>query len=213
MRSWTLFAVLGLAAGLAGPARAQDSRAASPQPVVVIETTLGEVAVELDPARAPVTVENFLRYVRAGFYDGTIFHRVIDNFLVQGGGYTQDMKQKQALFPDIRLESRNGQKNRRGTIAMARSRAPDSANCQFFINLVDNPSLDFHPTTNPLGYAVFGRVVSGWETLDRIRRAKTVSSSADLQADGNPAQTMPASPVVIRTVRLRDANRAPGGGR
>jgi peptidyl-prolyl cis-trans isomerase A (cyclophilin A) len=213
MRSLIVVAVLGFAASLAGQARAQESGPGGPQPVVVIETTLGEITVELDPAHAPITVENFLRYVRAGFYDGTIFHRVIDNFLVQGGGYTQDVKQKQALFPDIKLESRNGQKNRRGTIAMARSRAPDSANSQFFINLVDNPSLDYHPTTNPFGYAVFGHVVSGWETLDRIRQVKTVSSSADLQADGNPAQTMPASPVVIRTVRLRDANRGSDGGR
>jgi peptidyl-prolyl cis-trans isomerase A (cyclophilin A) len=208
-----VLAVLGVAAGLAGPACAQDSGAAGAPPVVVIETTLGEISVELDPVHAPLTVENFLRYVRAGFYDGTIFHRVIDNFLVQGGGYTQDLKQKQALFPDIKLESRNGQKNRRGTIAMARSRAPDSANCQFFINLVDNPSLDYHPTTNPLGYAVFGHVVSGWETVDRIRQVKTVPSTADVQADGNPAQTLPASPVAIRSVRLRDAVRAPDGGR
>ena len=211
MRSWIIVAVFTLAASLPGRARSQEAGSAAPPPVVVIETTLGPITVELDPVRAPNTVENFLRYVRAAFYDGVIFHRVIDNFLVQGGGYLPEMKQKQPLYPDIKLESRNGQKNRRGTIAMARSRAPDSANCQFFFNLVDNPSLDYHPTTNPLGYAVFGRVVSGWETLDKIRSVKTIPSAADLQADGSPATTLPASPVVIRSIRLRDAGGAPGG--
>ncbi len=209
----TVVAVLALVMGLAGPAPAQEATSAETSPVVVIETTLGSLTVELDPTRAPITVENFLRYVRAGFYDGTIFHRVIDNFLVQGGGYLAEMKQKQPLYPDIKLESRNGLKNRRGTIAMARSRAPDSANCQFFINLVDNPSLDYHPTTNPLGYAVFGHVLTGWETLDKIRSVKTIASSVDLQADGSPAQTLPAGPVVIRTVRLRETTAAPGDDR
>jgi cyclophilin family peptidyl-prolyl cis-trans isomerase len=213
MRSWIIVAVLTLAAGLPGRAQSQERGSAASRPVVVIETTLGPIAVELDPVHAPITVENFLRYVRAGFYDGVIFHRVIDNFLVQGGGYLPEMKQKQPLYPDIKLESRNGQKNRRGTIAMARSRAPDSANSQFFFNLVDNPSLDYHPTTNPLGYAVFGRVASGWETLDKIRSVKTIASTADLQADGSPATTLPASPVVIRSIRLRDAGGATDGTR
>jgi peptidyl-prolyl cis-trans isomerase A (cyclophilin A) len=213
MRSWIIVAVLTLAAGLPGLARSQEADSAASPPIVVIETNLGSITVELDPVHAPITTENFLRYVRAGFYDGVIFHRVIDNFLVQGGGYLPEMKQKQPLYPDIKLESRNGQRNRRGTIAMARSRAPDSANCQFFINLVDNPSLDYHPTTNPVGYAVFGRVVSGWETLDKIRSVKTIPSTADLQADGSPATTLPASPVVIRSIRLRDAGHATDGGR
>ncbi len=213
MRSWIIVAVLTLAVGLPGLAQSQEAGSAASSPVVVIETTSGPITVELDPVHAPITVENFLRYVRAAFYDGVIFHRVIDNFLVQGGGYLPEMKQKQPLYPDIKLESRNGQKNRRGTIAMARSRAPDSANCQFFFNLVDNPSLDYHPTTNPLGYTVFGRVVSGWETLDKIRSVKTIPSTADLQADGSPATTLPASPVVIRSIRLRDAGAAPEGVR
>lgn len=213
MRSWVIVAVLTLAAGLSGRAQAQEPGSAASPPVVVMETTLGSITVELDPAHAPVTVENFLRYVRAAFYDGVVFHRVIDNFLIQGGGYLPEMKQKQPLYPDIKLESRNGQKNRRGTIAMARSRAPDSANCQFFFNLVDNPSLDFHPTTNPLGYAVFGRVLSGWETLDKIRSVKTIPSTADLQADGSPATTLPVNPVVIRSIRLRDAGGASDAGR
>jgi peptidyl-prolyl cis-trans isomerase A (cyclophilin A) len=208
MRSWIIVAVLMLVAGLPGRAQSQDAASAASPPVAVIETTLGTITMELDPVHAPITVENFLRYVRAGFYDGVIFHRVIDNFLIQGGGYLPEMKQKQPLYPDIKLESRNGLKNRRGTIAMARSRAPDSANSQFFFNLVDNPSLDYHPMTNPLGYAVFGRVLSGWETLDKIRSVKTIPSTADLQADGSPATTLPASSVVIRSIRLRDAGGA-----
>jgi cyclophilin family peptidyl-prolyl cis-trans isomerase len=210
MRSWIIVAVLTLAAGLPGQAGSQEAGSAASPPVVVIETTLGPITVELDPVHAPITVENFLRYVRAAFYDGTIFHRVIDNFLVQGGGYLPEMKQKQPLYPDIKLESRNGLKNRRGTIAMARSRDPNTANCQFFLNLVDNPSSDYHPTTNPIGYAVFGRVVSGWETLDKIRSVKTIPSGADPQADGSPATTLPASPVVIRSIRLRDAGSPTG---
>jgi cyclophilin family peptidyl-prolyl cis-trans isomerase len=208
-----IVALLALAGGLPGAVSAQDAAADQAVPVVVIETSAGEITVELDPAHAPVTVENFLRYVRAGFYDGTILHRVIDNFLVQGGGYTPDLRQKQPLYADIKLESRNGLKNRRGTIAMARSRGPDSANSQFFINLVDNPSLDYSQTTNPLGYAVFGRVTSGWDALDRIRQAKTVPSSADLQADGNPAQTLPATPILVRSVRLKGGTGAGEGGR
>jgi peptidyl-prolyl cis-trans isomerase A (cyclophilin A) len=210
MRSWISLALLALTVGMPGPAHCQEAGAVAAPPVVTIETTLGSITVELDSEHAPLTVANFLRYVRAGFYDGTVFHRVIDNFLIQGGGYTQNMKQKQPLFPDIKLESRSGQKNRRGTIAIARSRAPDSANCQFFINLVDNPSLDYHPTTNPLGYAVFGHVTAGWDTIDKIRSVKTIASTADLLADGTPAVSQPATPVVIRSVRLV-GSAAPAG--
>ena len=173
--------------------------------VAVIETSLGEIRVELDSEKAPVTVANFLKYVRAGFYDGTIFHRVIDNFMIQGGGFTREMDQKTPLYPAIALEARNGLKNQRGTLAMARSRAPDSATCQFFINLVDNPFLDYNATTNPAGYAVFGRVLAGWETLDRIRQVKVIANPADLQGDGTPALSLPATAVVIRAIRLEGA--------
>jgi cyclophilin family peptidyl-prolyl cis-trans isomerase len=176
----------------------------APPPVVIIETNLGEIRIELDPEGAPITVDNFLKYVRAGFYDGTIFHRVIDNFMVQGGAYTRDLKQKTPLFPAIPLEARNGLRNRRGAVAMARSRAPDSATSQFFINLVDNPFLDYNPTTNPAGYAVFGHVVSGWETLDQIRQVKVVSNPTDLQPDGSPANSLPVSPVTVRSIRLAE---------
>jgi len=182
-------------------------------PVVRIETSLGAFQVVLDPERAPLTAANFLRYVRAGFYDGTTFHRVIDNFMIQGGGYTRDMRQKTPLYPAIPLESRNGLKNQRGTIAMARSRAPESATSQFYINLVDNPFLDYNPTTNPAGYAVFGRVTEGWDTIEKIRRVKVVESSADIQADGTRAVSLPATPVVIRSIRVESDGGAPDGGR
>lgn len=172
--------------------------------MVRIETSMGEIEVELDSERAPRTVENFLRYVRASFYDGTVFHRVIDGFMVQGGGYTPDLRLKTPLYPPIPLESRGGLKNRRGTIAMARGRAPDSATCQFYINLVDNPFLDYNETTNPAGHAVFGRVLAGWEALDRIRQVPVVENPADLQPDGTRALSRPVSPVVIRAVRLVD---------
>ena len=211
MRAAAVIVLIGLAMGWSfEPGVAADA----PHPAVVIETSLGDITVELNAERAPITVDNFLKYLRAGFYDGTIFHRVIDNFMVQGGGYSRDMDQKTALYPAIPLEARNGLKNQRGTIAMARSRAPDSATCQFFINLVDNPFLDYNATTNPAGYAVFGRVVSGWETLDRIRQVKVISNPADLQPDGSPALSLPATPVAIRTIRLTgDEASAPRHGR
>jgi cyclophilin family peptidyl-prolyl cis-trans isomerase len=193
------------------PARGQT--AATVRPTVVIETSLGDITVELDPEKAPITVDNFLKYVRAGFYDGTIFHRVIDGFMAQGGGYTREMDQKTPLYPAIPLEARNGLKNQRGTVAMARSRAPDSATCQFFVNLVDNPFLDYNPTTNPAGYAVFGRVVSGWETLDRLGKVKVGPNPADIQPDGTQALSLPVTPVTIRTIRRVGAAEPAGRSR
>ena len=138
-----------------------------------IETSMGTITVELDDERAPATVENFVKYAADGFYDGTIFHRVIDGFMVQGGGFTRDMNQKDTRGP-IRIESMNGLKNLRGTIAMARTMVPDSATSQFFINLVDNGFLDFTaPTQSGYGYAVFGKVTDGMEVVDRIAKVRT----------------------------------------
>ena len=138
-----------------------------------IETSKGTITLELDAARAPETVRNFAAYAAAGFYDGTVFHRVIDGFMIQGGGFTKDMNQKPAGAP-IRNEAMNGLKNLRGTIAMARTMVVDSATSQFFINLVDNPFLDFTaPTPQGFGYAVFGRVTDGIEVVDAIGKAKT----------------------------------------
>ena len=159
-----------------------------------IETSMGTITVELDDERAPATVENFVKYAADGFYDGTIFHRVIDGFMVQGGGFTRDMNQKDTRGP-IRIESMNGLKNLRGTIAMARTMVPDSATSQFFINLVDNGFLDFTaPTQSGYGYAVFGKVTDGMEVVDRIAKVRTGFSG--------PHQNVPEEPVVIRKVTV-----------
>ena len=159
-----------------------------------IETSMGTITVELDDERAPATVENFVKYAADGFYDGTIFHRVIDGFMVQGGGFTRDMNQKDTRGP-IRIESMNGLNNLRGTIAMARTMVPDSATSQFFINLVDNGFLDFTaPTQSGYGYAVFGKVTDGMEVVDRIAKVRTGFSG--------PHQNVPEEPVVIRKVTV-----------
>jgi peptidyl-prolyl cis-trans isomerase A (cyclophilin A) len=168
---------------------------AQPQPKpprVKLATSLGDVVLELDPAKAPKTVENFLRYVEDKHYDGLVFHRVIDGFMIQGGGFTPDMQQRATRAP-IPLESRNGLKNERGTIAMARTAVPDSATSQFFINVVDNRMLDF-PNPDGQGYAVFGRVVQGMDVVDRIRTVATNSRG--------PHQNVPATAVVINRATL-----------
>jgi peptidyl-prolyl cis-trans isomerase A (cyclophilin A) len=139
--------------------------------VVVIETSHGNITLELDAAKAPDTVGNFLQYVDDKFYDGTIFHRVIGDFMIQGGGFTRDLVQKPTR-PPVRNEARNGLRNDRGTVAMARSAAPDSATSQFFINVVDNGGLDY-PRPDGHGYAVFGRVVEGLDVVDSIKSVPT----------------------------------------
>ena len=144
---------------------------AIPQPQVTMLTSMGTVVLELDPSAAPATVDNFLSYVHAGFYSGTLFHRVIPGFVVQGGGFTAGLVPLATAAP-IRLESNNGLFNTRGAIAMARTGAPDSATSQFFINLADNTSLDYQNATNP-GYAVFGKVVQGMDVVDAIGAVKT----------------------------------------
>jgi cyclophilin family peptidyl-prolyl cis-trans isomerase len=142
-------------------------------PKVLMRTSHGEITLELDAGKAPVTVENFLGYVRDGFYDGTIFHRVIEGFMIQGGGFTPDMQQKPTGAP-IANEAGNGLTNVRGSVAMARTQVVDSATAQFFINVVDNDFLN-HRDTSPMGfgYAVFGKVEAGMETVDAIRKVPT----------------------------------------
>lgn len=163
----------------------------------IIETSMGTISLELDSEKAPVTVANFVEYAKSGFYDGTIFHRVIDGFMIQGGGFTKDMNQKPTNAP-IRNEAMNGLKNLRGTIAMARTRVIDSATSQFFINLVDNDFLDFsEPSPNGFGYAVFGRVTDGMSVVDAIAKARTGSFG--------PHQNVPEEAVVIRRVTVVDA--------
>jgi peptidyl-prolyl cis-trans isomerase A (cyclophilin A) len=142
-------------------------------PVVLMETSMGNVKIQLDPQKAPVSVQNFLDYVKSGFYNGTIFHRVIPNFMIQGGGFTADMQEKQTKAP-IKNEAGNGLKNNRGTIAMARTMIVDSATAQFFINVADNVFLNHRDDTiQGYGYAVFGKVIGGMDVVDNIVRVRT----------------------------------------
>ena len=161
---------------------------------VRMSTILGDMTLELDAEKAPKTVENFVNYATSGFYDGTIFHRVINNFMVQGGGFDADMRQKTTEAP-IDNEANNGLKNNRGTIAMARTMDPHSATAQFFINVSDNDFLN-HTAENMQGwgYAVFGQVVEGQEVLDKIRVVPTGSQAGH--------QDVPVDPVVIESVTV-----------
>jgi peptidyl-prolyl cis-trans isomerase B (cyclophilin B) len=159
---------------------------------VVIETSLGNLSVELDGDKAPLTVANFLAYVDDGFYDGTIFHRVIPNFMVQGGGFEPGMRQKKTK-PTIVNESSNGLQNKRGTLAMARTNAPNSATSQFFINVKDNGFLDKSQAQDGVGYCVFGRVTEGLDVLDKIKAVPT----GDRGGHGD----VPTKDVVILSVR------------
>jgi cyclophilin family peptidyl-prolyl cis-trans isomerase len=144
-------------------------------PSVLLETSMGNIKIELNPEKAPITVENFLTYVREGHYNGLIFHRVIGDFAIQGGGYTEKMAMRPTNHPPIRCEAANGLNNDRGTVAMARTDVPDSATAQFFINTVNNKTLN-HLGDDPYtyGYAVFGKVVEGMEVVNRIQRVQTV---------------------------------------
>ncbi len=145
----------------------------SEQPIVLMQTNKGQIVIELNAEKAPVSTENFLNYVRDGFYAETIFHRVIPNFMIQGGGFTPEMAQKKAKA-EIKNEADNGLKNLRGTLAMARTQVVDSASSQFFINLVDNAFLDHKgKTPNEYGYAVFGRVTEGMDVVDQIAKVST----------------------------------------
>ena len=178
-----LLALLLLAASaLASPASTQKVRLA---------TTMGDIVVQLDAAKAPKTVENFVQYVKAGHYDGTVFHRVIDGFMVQGGGMTADLAEKPTRAPIV-LEAGNGLSNKRGAIAMARTAMPNSATAQFFINVVDNPRLDSYGG----GYAVFGQVLSGMEVVDKIRVVAT--------GDRAGHQNVPLQPITIKKASIED---------
>ena len=163
-------------------------------PVVVMKTSMGEVKIELDKAKAPVTVDNFLGYVNDKFYDGTIFHRVIPAFMIQGGGFDKDMTQKKTKAP-IKNEAGNGLKNLTGTIAMARTGDPNSATAQFFINTKDNAFLDHkNDTPQGMGYAVFGKVVDGMDVVKKIEQVQTTTRS--------PYENVPVTPVIIESIRV-----------
>jgi peptidyl-prolyl cis-trans isomerase A (cyclophilin A) len=183
---------LGSAALIAGaPALAQTASPAA-HPQVLLKTSDGDIRVELYPEKAPKTVANFLDYVKSGQYNGTIFHRVIPGFMIQGGGYATNYSEKPTRAP-IALESRNGLKNAVGTIAMARTSDPNSATAQFFINTVDNPGLDY-PNPDGNGYAVFGKVVSGMDVVKKIERTPTTTRG--------PMQNVPQQPVVIESASV-----------
>ncbi|WP_374364095.1 peptidylprolyl isomerase [Piscinibacter sp.] len=178
---------------LLAAAFALGMHAAAQAQKVKFATSAGDIVVELDAAKAPKTVANFVEYVKAGHYDGTIFHRVIPNFMIQGGGMTPDMKEKATRAP-IPLESGNGLDNVRGTLAMARTMDPNSATAQFFINVVDNGFLNKAQSRDGNGYAVFGKVVSGMEVVDKIRAVPTGNKGMH--------QNVPLEPVVINKATL-----------
>ena len=180
----SLLALFVLVLALLTPAFAQDAKS----PRVVIDTSLGKITIELNAEKAPITVKNFLQYVDDKHYDGTVFHRVIKDFMIQGGGYEPGMREKKTR-DTIKNEGGNGLLNERGTIAMARTPAPDSASSQFFINVVDNKFLDRANANDKVGYAVFGKVVEGMDVVDQIRRVET------------GAGDVPTKDVLIRSVR------------
>jgi len=183
---WLMPPLLGLllALGAAGSTWAQKVR---------LDTSMGEIVIELDAAKAPKSAANFIDYVKAGHYDGTIFHRVIPDFMIQGGGMNADMQEKPTRAP-IPLESKNGLTNLRGSVAMARTNNPDSATAQFFINIKDNAFLDAANSRDGNGYAVFGKVVAGMDVVDRIWAVPT--------ANKGPHQNVPVTPVLIRKANL-----------
>jgi len=186
-----LLAVLVLTAGLPEAARA----AGKGNPMVTLATSMGDIKVELYADKAPGTVKNFLDYVKAGYYDGTVFHRVIPGFMVQGGGLTADMQDKrEGQKPPIKNESDNGLKNDTGTLAMARTSAPDSATSQFFINVKDNAFLNKESAPDKVGYAVFGKVVEGMDVVKKIEQVKTTTKG--------PHQNVPVDTVVIKSARV-----------
>lgn len=164
--------------------------------MIILETTHGNITLELDTVNTPKTAENFLAYAKSGFYDGTIFHRVINGFMVQGGGFDADMKQKSVNAP-IKNEAKTGQKNQRGTIAMARTSDPHSATAQFFINVADNDFLNFTSEAgNGWGYCVFGKVTDGMDVIDKIKTCATITHRGH--------ENVPAEAIVINKVTVTE---------
>ena len=187
-------AALLVTQGVAVAAEGKESQAK--KPVVLMKTSEGAIRIELWPDKAPATVENFLRYADQGFYNGTIFHRVIDNFMIQGGGFDSDIKPKQGREP-IKNEAAPELRNDRGTIAMARTGVVDSATNQFYINVRDNDSLNQRDKTPAgFGYAVFGKVIGGMDVVDRIKEVPTTTVG--------PYQNVPSKPVVIESITRSD---------
>jgi peptidyl-prolyl cis-trans isomerase A (cyclophilin A) len=183
---------------LVAQAAASPSPRPSPAgPVATMETSLGRIRIALDQEKAPISVANFAKYARAGHFSGTVFHRVIPGFMIQGGGMTAELKEK-PTSPPIRNEARNGVRNLRGSVAMARTNDPNSATAQFFISVKDNPSLDFG--IQGAGYAVFGQVIEGMDVVDKIVAVPTKTVG--------PYQNVPVTPVVIKSVRVEGTGAA-----
>ncbi len=180
-------------AGLTGTTPAQTVSDAKPVKIVM-ETSKGTIEIELDAAKAPISAANFVNYAKKGFYDGVIFHRVIPNFMVQGGGFTPDMQQK-PTDGNIENEAKNGLKNLRGTLAMARTSVPHSASSQFFINLKDNSFLDY-PGQDGWGYCVFGKVTKGMEVVDAMAAVAT--------AQKGPHGDVPVEPIIIKSAKVAE---------
>jgi cyclophilin family peptidyl-prolyl cis-trans isomerase len=178
---------------LANPVRAGN-------PIVVMDTSLGTIKIELFEDKAPATVKNFLSYVDEKHYDGTIFHRVIGTFMIQGGGFSADKKEKPGK-PPIKNEASNGVSNARGTIAMARETAPDTATSEFYINIVDNPRLDRANAKDGAGYCVFGKVIDGMDVVDKIKAVKTGEGTLERKSGADRSSTVPVEDVVIKSVK------------
>jgi len=192
MTSITLLSVVVLGLGACLSLSAVAGQDSTQKPVVVLDTSLGAITLELYPDKAPITVENFLKYVDEGFYDNLIFHRVIPGFMVQGGGMTDQMVEKsEGKHQPIKNESSNGLSNDRGTVAMARTANPNSATCQFFINHVDNPNLN----TYGGGYTVFGKVIDGIDVVDKIAKVPTTTRG--------PHENVPLKPVYIKSAKRK----------
>ena len=193
---FSLFASQAFAQESAANAKTDEEKTAAAKTQVIFETSLGNFTIELNREKAPATVENFLQYVNDGFYQDTIFHRVIDGFMVQGGGFTEDMVQKQTRTP-VKNEADNGLTNIPGSVAMARTNAPHSATSQFFVNVVDNTFLNHRSkTTAGWGYTVFGQVTEGMEVIDAIRLVPTTTKTY--------YQNVPIKPVVINKAYVKD---------
>ncbi len=192
MTSITLLSVVVLGLGACLSLSAVAGQDSTQKPVVVLDTSLGAITLELYPDKAPITVENFLKYVDEGFYDNLIFHRVMPGFMVQGGGMTDQMVEKsEGKHQPIKNESSNGLSNDRGTVAMARTANPNSATCQFFINHVDNPNLN----TYGGGYTAFGKVIDGIDVVDKIAKVSTTTRGS--------YENVPLKPVYIKSVKRK----------
>lgn len=205
-RPWLVLAVvLGLGVLVAGAViltLAATGGGSGDRPVVVIDTSEGAIKAELYPDRAPITVKNFLAYVDEKYYDGTLWHRVLPGFMIQGGGFEPGMKgEKLGTYSGIKNESYNGLKNERGTLAMARTPEPDSATAQFFINLKHNTFLDRANAQDRVGYAVFGKVIEGMDVVDRIAKVET--------KDRNGHEAVPVQDVLIKSIRRAETKKAP----